>query len=292
MFEFYYTKVFAGGQGDSFGWLWKVLPIFTLLLGIGVQRFLTLRDQRKEERKAATDFVTEVRLTEEPARKQLEQIDKFIATQSVRRITVPELTAHRGLNLERLKSHDRSSVVEHFTRRIGDRTQALKLTNKLFSGCDLLTGFYHRIEELFKEYCRRGTECEDAYQRLLNEWMRAAGSIVVGVEKTGGDPNKDAFVVGLVKLMRLASDNADKDLYFFLDELHVPHIMLTAEYRKDDRIMEVAELNAKARFAILGLDSLRQEMVTKFQYLREDIGNESSNLLKAAEELDATPANR
>jgi hypothetical protein len=288
MFEFYYTKVFSGVQDDAFGWLWKILPIFTLLLGIGVQRLITVRDQRNKERKAANDLITEIQLIDEPARKQVEAIDKFIKEQSVRKVTIPVLSAHSALNLERLKAIDRTAVVEHLTRMSGDRKEALRLANKLFSGCDLVTGYYGELESMFEEYKRRGTEYHSIWQKHLNEWQRAVDAIVVEAEKEEKNLGDDTFIVGIVNLLNMVHDNKEKDLYFFLENLHDPHIVLTGEHRKDDRILDVAHLNAQARFAILEFDSLREEMVTRFKRLSKNLSSETDSLLTTAREMEVS----
>lgn len=288
MFEFYYTKVFHGGQDDPFGWVWKVFPVITLLLGIGIQRLITVRDQRKKERKAAYDLLTEIQLIDEPVRKQVEAIQRFVEAQSVRKVTVPELTVQHTLKMDRLKSIDRPAVVEHFARTKGDREEALRLANKLFSGCDIVTEHYGRMEHMTEEYKRRGQDCWSTWQKLLNEWMRAVSTIVVEAEKAEKNLDDDAFIVGIVGLMNMVHDNKERDLYYFLDNLHVPHIALTAEHLKDDRILEVAHLNGQARFAILEFDSLRQEMVTRFKHLSEDLQDEANSLLGTAREMEAS----
>jgi len=285
MFEFYYTKVFAGGQDDSLAWFWKVFPVITLLIGIAVQRSLIFLDTRRKNKKAADVLLTEVLLLDEPLRWQLEQIDNFISEQSKRSVELTELNSSKSMNLGRLYSGDRAAIVDHFTRVKKSREKSLVTTNKLLNLCELITIHHHRVDSLYNEYQRRGAECANSWQSHINAWLVLYASLVAGVEKKGDKIEDDAFIMALYPFYELATRPREEDLYFYLDNLHVPHISVTAKYRTDDRVESVTDLNAKARWAILEFDSLRKDFVRQFKNLREDLARDGRSLIELSREL-------
>lgn len=97
-------------KSDTTDWAKYLLPIATLLLGIGVNRFIDWNNERKKLVKAGQRWIIEIRSTELPIRQQIENLQTFVVELDLKKWENPQLSIMTAINGEIFKSLDKNDL--------------------------------------------------------------------------------------------------------------------------------------------------------------------------------------
>src|SRR5690554_1844295 len=93
-----------------------IFPILTLLLGIGVNRFIDYLTNNKKIKKTAKRWTIELQNLKKPLERQINSIDEFLTEHKKEEFKMPNLKVETYLEGESFKSLDKTDLLKYLER--------------------------------------------------------------------------------------------------------------------------------------------------------------------------------
>lgn len=252
-----------------------LLPIFTLLLGIVINKLLDKYTNAIKIKRAGERWIVELRSLEDPIKAQIESLESFKELLSKEDLTPPTLSIYSAINGEVFKSLDKNDLIKYIEQKNGkpwykrpffrkDDTKReeyhkiVKISNKTHGHISILVHQFELIKERFERYLQGTSTYTTSLTKNLQIFNRAFAMYGVELEKEGNfdmstdvryKPLGDLFMAYIQPHLNDGKYNPiilEKD--FFL-----PVVQVLSQFRLDDRIIPLASAATACLNDIAGL---------------------------------------
>ncbi|MBL0913295.1 MAG: hypothetical protein IBJ09_13080 [Bacteroidia bacterium] len=246
-----------------------VLPILTLLLGIGLNRGLDYFSNKRKIRKAGKRWITELTHLELPIKNQINILDDFLKENNKENFLTPDLSIIKPLDCEDFKLLDKSDLVKYFEKINREKYEnATILSSEINTFIAILKSQHESLKEKFNEYKKeislRHTLISKTLQNITSEYTR----YVFAIEKEiGTTPDNDPRIKPMYELFTAQispySKSGNFNMYCLQAEFLVPLLEILSELRHDDRVTQITNYVIEGRIII-------NEMIMEKHYLSEN----------------------
>jgi len=235
-----------------------VFPIFTLLLGIGINRFFDWYKDYRRITKSGERWVAELRAWEEPIQQQINSLKKLIEEDKEDEYRHPELVIITSMDGEVFKSLDKSDLLKFVKRhKKRDFSAAIKISNQTQGTISIFANLNESLKVKFKEY-QDGTS---KFIAIVNENLQlliaAIEKYSVALEPEYGDAMQYPPFAELYNLLAehiYSKEGGGFDLYKLRDDFFLPFIKVLAGLRADSRTTDINIYTRACIHAVRGLE--------------------------------------
>jgi hypothetical protein len=221
---------------------WKyILPIFTLLLGIAVNKLLDWFYDRKRTKRAGKRWVAEIQSLENPIVKQIELLGDFLNDHNQEKFAPPKFTIVAVLSCDIFQSLDKSEFLKHIetSRRISHE-EAVRISNRTHGFISVLSNYHETLKAKFNQYLGETSKRTTSFSRNLQSMMREFNELGVVFEKElGGDPTQNSHYKAMLDLVNaeiMPNINDGKyDIFKLQKEFFLPMHKILENLRLDER---------------------------------------------------------
>lgn len=251
-----YTK--EGGSKSSS--IFKdILPIITLLLGIGINKLLDRLKDTNRINKAGERWVAELRGLENPIQQQIDLLNALLNEDSEDRYDISELEILSTLNCEIFKSLDKSELYKYIKRhKYNDYDKVTKTSNQTHGLISILIHLHESLKDKFKEYLSGVSQHTGTANRNLQQLSQAFAWYGADLEmELGGNPVNDPRYRPILDLFNQYiephREDGAYDLYQLQSDFFWPLILFLAHLRHDDRARNMSNFASECFNAIKGI---------------------------------------
>lgn len=257
------TKIYLKSTEKKTDYFNYIFPIITLLLGIGINRFIDFRNDRKKIKKSGKRWLSELRVLKKPIEKQIENIDTFlIEHNNQEKYTFPRPELVSTLDCEVFITLDKSELVEFLEKFKNNKFhEAVENSSEINSFITILKSTYDNFRRVFEEYKQNVSLHTTSVSRNLQAFMKEFGIYGVLLEQELNDePINDPRYRPILDLMdsEIAPylDNSNYDLYKLEKDFFKPLIYILSGLRLDERTYPMLE---NARNCVTEIKAIRME---------------------------------
>jgi len=254
------AKIIFIKEGGSKSSVFKdILPFITLLLGIGINKFLDWWKDKKNTIKVGERWVAELRGMDNPIQRQIDLLDKLQEENSKDTYDYPELAVISTLNFEIFKSLDKSELFKYIKRHKNNNDdEAISISNQTHGLISIFTHLHESLQEKFKEYLDGISAHTSTVNKNLQKLSQAFAWYQADLEKElDGDPIDDKRYRPILDLFTQYivpyKEDGSYDLYVLQTKFFGPLATHLAQLRHDERTKEMADATAECFNAIKGL---------------------------------------
>lgn len=274
MLDFYRVDQVLGTPETVWGFLGKWVSVGTFVLGIAADRWYLRYDKRRKDKKIVQDLLTEIELLEDPMRKQLEEIEDFVEKLRSDQDDVIIFSTYLSLNVDRLKTVDRSSLADHLEKPFKHRTAAMSAANNILNGCEVITGKYKEVRSTVQHHSETSANIRKHWVEEVENFNHLFLILVSEANRHGISVGNDPLLDSVDKLANPRSRVHRTDIYD-IDENHFkPLDELFPRFIADLRTTQLMDANRKIRRCVKELmheqksTAKRLEVIAK--YMRDE----------------------
>ncbi|WP_163326322.1 hypothetical protein [Draconibacterium mangrovi] len=189
------TKVVMVKEKSKFDFLRYLLPILTLFLGIWTKQWLDKISDKKRIKKSGERWIAELRSLEEPLKKQIESLEKFIENHKEEEFTIPAINSYSSLNGEIFKSLDKNELIKYIEmkNKKADFSDIVKISNRTHGYISILVFLHSSLKEKFEKFIEQSSKYTEALSMNLQSFGVAFAEYGIEIEReTESAPNEDA----------------------------------------------------------------------------------------------------
>lgn len=194
MLDFYRVDQVLGTPETVWGFLGKLVPVGTFVLGIVANRGFARYDKTRKDRKVTQDLITEIELLEEPMRMQQEAIKDFVEKLRSDTGDMMVFSSYLSLNIDRLNALDRSSLTDHLDGPMKGRKKAMDTANMILAGCEAVTRKYTEVRRTVSDYAVNSQAILDRCQEKVNHFDRLVGGYVENLHHLNISESEDTLL--------------------------------------------------------------------------------------------------
>lgn len=247
-----------------------ILPIFTLLLGIAINKVLDYWSDRKKTKKAGKRWLAEIRCLESPIKMQIEVLEKFLKSHEKETFETPNLATYSILNCEIFKSLDKGELLKYIqSQRKADFKDIVKASNTVHGYIAILTYLYETLKSDFEKYQTESTVWVNSLNTNLQSLLRESADYGILIEnQTGKDPISDPqykLITDLItKYIMPKSQTGDYDVFLLEKEFFIPLLTILGNLRLDFRTKNLSNYTS---YCLNDIKAIRLEK----QYFKENL---------------------
>lgn len=277
-------------------WLKYSFPVFTLLLGIGVNRFIDWFKDRKKITKAGRRWVAELRAWQEPIKQQIDLLDRLLQEDPEDEYKHPELAVLTGMDGEAFKALDKSELLRYIERNHKRNFAiSIKISNQTHGLINILANLHESLRGKFNEYLSGTSKFTTIVNENLQQLMQAFAKFGAELENEYNDPTQFApyaALLGLFNTYILPHRNDGKyDLYELHDQFFWPFLQILGHLRHDARASDMNNLTFTCLNAIKGLRMEKHYWIENMTVIAKRYGEHLSGLEEMANNIE-NKANR
>ncbi len=274
MLDFYRVDQVLGTPETIWGFLGKWVSVGTFVLGIAADRWYLRYDKRRKDKKIVQDLLTEIELLEEPMRKQLEEIEGFVEKLRSDKDDVIIFSTYLSLNVDRLKTVDRSSLADHLEKPFKDRTAAMSAANNILIGCEAITGKYKEVRSTVHHHAETSANIRKHWEEEVENFNLLFLTLMSEANRHGISVRNDLLLDSIEKLTNPRSRIHRTDIYDIDEHCFKPLDELFPRFITDPRTTQLMDANRKIRRCVKKLmheqksTAKRLEVIAK--YMRDE----------------------
>lgn len=257
-----------------------IFPILTLLLGIGVNKFLDYLKDKKQIKKTGERWNVELASLEMPISKQIEYLEEFLLEHNKEVFYVPKLKVATPLECEIFNSLDKTDFVKFIQTNLGkDYKDSIIFSGKVNSFISILKSNNENLRLKFNDYLQ-GTSSHTTKLTLgLQELLKEFADYGVQIEKeVKGDPIQHpgykAMLALFDKEIMPKMQTGDYDIYELEKNFFLPLLGILGHYRLDERTKKMADIASGCISSIKGIKMekryLSENISTLISHYKED----------------------
>jgi hypothetical protein len=229
-------------QGKSSSWFKDILPILTLILGIGIKEVLDKRRDKKQMVSAGEHWVAELELLREPLVKQVQYLQEFLAQHKEDTEDIPQITVQAAVDGTSFDALDRVKLIQYLEKQNGKSyKESIAIAKKVYSFITVLKTNYQDLKDRFKEYLRGREKHHDTVNKGLQNLVIQFGEYQVEIEKeTNGNFDLNPGFVKLYDLfmseIRPYMDSGNFDIFKMELDFLKQLTAILGEMRMDARL--------------------------------------------------------
>jgi hypothetical protein len=227
-------------ESDS-DYLKYVFPIFTLLLGIAVNKFLDWLHDKKKTKRAGKRWVAEIRSLENPIEKQIELLESFLEDHNQEKFAPPKLTILAILSCEIFKSLDKSEFLKYIENNRNIRHEdAVRISNRTHGLISVLSNYHETLKAKFHQYLGETSKRSSSFSQNLQSVMREFTEFGIALEtELGSDPIQNPYYKAMLDLISseiMPNINDGKyDVFKLQKGFFLPMLGILGNLRLDER---------------------------------------------------------
>lgn len=239
-------------------WVKYILPILTLLLGIGINRYIDwYKDYRKVTR-SGKRWAAEIRAWQEPIQQQIDLLEKLIKNDPINKYSHPELAVLTGLDGDSFKSLDKSELLQFIERQQkNNHPESIKTSNQVHGLISILANLNDALKEKFNDYLGGTSKYIGLANENLQKLLSAFAKFGVLLEQEHGDPMQNPFYKRMADLFGAHiyphMKDGKYDLFVLHEEFFWPLVQVLGELRQDPRADELMTYAGACLNSIKGL---------------------------------------
>ncbi|RTZ01969.1 hypothetical protein [Flavobacterium sp. GSP6] len=287
-----------------------LLPIFTLLLGIVINKLLDKYTNAIKIKRAGERWIVELRSLEDPIKSQIESLKSFKELLAKEDLTPSTLSIYSAINGEVFKSLDKNDLIKYIEQKNGkpwyklpffrkDETKReeyhkiVKISNKTHGHISILVHQFELIKERFERYLQGTSTYTTSLTKNLQIFNRAFAMYGVELEKEGNfdmstdvryKPLGDLFMAYIHPHLNDGKYNPiilEKNFFF-------PVVQVLSQFRLDDRIIPLASAATACLNDIAGLKMEKVYMTENATTLITRYNEQLEDLNPLINEIDGT----
>ncbi|MBI3139018.1 MAG: hypothetical protein HYZ15_10565 [Sphingobacteriales bacterium] len=258
-----------------------ILPILTLLLGIGINKYLDYLKDRKQIKKTGERWKAELTSLEMPITKQIQYLEDFLAEHNKEVFGVPKLSIVTSLDCEVFSSLGKTDFIKFIQSSLSkDYKDSVIFSSKVSSFISIVKSNTENVRLKFNEYLD-GTSSHTTKLSLgLQELLIEFADFGVKIEKeVNGDPIQHPGYAGLLELFdnEIAPklQTGDYDIYELEKKFFLPLFNLLGHMRLDDRTKKMADIASGCMSSIKGIKMekkyLSENITTLISHYKDDV---------------------
>lgn len=268
-----------------------IFPIFTLLLGIGVNKLLDYLKDKKKIIKTGDRWKAELSSLELPIEKQIEYLKEFLEEHNKDKFDVPRLKVATPLECEIFNSLDKTEFVKFIESNLKkDYKEAILFSGRVNAFVSILKSNNENLRLKFNDYLN-GTSTHTTKLSLgLQELLREFADYGVSLEKeVQGDPAQipsykamlDLFQNEIVPKMQ----TGDYDIYELEKKFFIPLFYILGQLRLDDRTKKMSDISSGCISSIKGIKMEKRYLSENLTTLISHYEDDKSDLKKLLSEF-------
>lgn len=269
-------------------WAKYLIPIFTLLLGIGVNRFIDWVNNRKRIKKTGERWIVEIRSIEEPIMNQIDALTDFKTKLSTQNFVPPTLSAMTAINGDVFKSLDKNELFKYielkrrkpwyqFPRKKGREIESkdiIKTSNRTHGFVSILSHQFSMMQERYNSYLSGTSLHTTSFTKDLQAFLTELRTFNLSFETDGADITSNPVTAPLVHLfMQYIKPHIQDGKYnpFVLrDNFFMPLIQHLVQHRLDPRTIPLATAATACLDDIAGIQMERTYMIENINILNRN----------------------
>ncbi len=233
-----------------------LLPIFTLLLGIAINKILDRLADRKKTKRTGERWIVELRSTEEPIKEQITSLKEFKEGLENQNFEHPRLSIFTAINGELFKSLDKNDLIKYIElknkkpwykkpyatnkkAKLEEYKKIIKISNRTHGHISILVHQFEMIKEKFQSYLSGTSNHTTSFSKNLQIFIKSLQTYNLEIEKEGANMNTDARVKPIFDLYMIhihAHRNDGKYNPFTLEtNFFIPVLGILTPFRMDER---------------------------------------------------------
>ena len=236
-----------------------ILPIITLLLGIGINKLLDFFYDRRKVNKAGKRWISELNCLYIPIKKQIDALNSFLLEHNKNEFRIPNLIIYSLLDGEIFKSLDKSDLLKYIeNNKIKEPAKAVLASNRVHGFISIMVNHNEQLTKKHEEYLKGVSSYSNDITKGLQTLSSDFAYYGVDLEKEiGKDPSNDPRYKPLLELFNkeLLPHLTDGEYNIFELELTFfnPLIMILAHSRTDERVNAMLKSTSNCLIAIKGV---------------------------------------
>ncbi|MDE1190958.1 MAG: hypothetical protein PW786_02305 [Arachidicoccus sp.] len=189
-----------------------ILPVLTLLLGIGLNRFLDWHSKRRETKKQGERWIAELATLSKPIKSQIQFLNECKDQIGKDIYGVPALQIASGVNSEALNVLDKSELINYLRiKRKRNLSEAVQGATYIVNWGRILSGHYKDLNERYNDYLTDISKFNSAITESLQGVSKDFAYYQLALEKKlGKDPIGDPVFASILALF-------DEQIFPFMD---------------------------------------------------------------------------
>ena len=268
-----------------------IFPILTLLLGIGVNKFLDYLKDRKKIIKTGERWKAELSSLELPIGKQIEYLEEFLKEHNREKFDVPRLKVATPLECEVFNSLDKTEFVKFIESKLKkDYKEAILFSGKVNSFISILKSNNENLRLKFNDYLN-GTSTHTTKLSLgLQELLREFADYGVSLEKEiQGDPVQIPSYKAMLDLFNSEimpkMQTGDYDIYELEKKFFIPLFYVLGQLRLDERTKKMSDISSGCISSIKGIKMEKRYLSENITTLISHYNEDKADLKKLLDEF-------
>lgn len=273
---------------DNIGpdWAKYIIPILTLLLGIGINRYIDFINNRKRIKKTGERWVIELMSLKEPIEDQIKELTDFETKLSTQDFAPPTLSAMTAINGDVFKSLDKNELFKYIelkTRkpwykfpdkkiRETESKDIIRTSNRTHGFISILTHQFSMIQERYNAYLSGTSLHTTSLSKDLQKFLAELRTFNLSFEASGADITKNLVTAPVDRLFMLYIQphiqDGNYNPFVLRDKFFMPLNDHLVQYRSDPRTIPLLNAVTDCLNDIAGIKSERIYIIKNVNILR------------------------
>ncbi len=287
------TKIVIVKEKSKIDWLKYLLPIFTLLLGIGIKEILEKRSDKKRIIKAGERWIAELRSIEEPIEKQIQSLKDFLEEHEKDEFKIPRLQIYSSLNGEIFQSMDKYELIKFIELNNSNKEfkEIVKISNRTNGYISILVHLHETLQEKFKKYLASTSTHTTSLSLSLQSFNSAFRNYGIELERElKSDPYIDSRYKPIADLYSTQIipylQRGDFNPFVLERDFFIPLVEILAQLRLDVRTKELTSAVTSGLNAIKGIKLEKQYISENIKTILDHYEEQRNDLEKVVKEIE------
>lgn len=277
--------------------IWSVLiPIFSLVLGVFLDRWSNRWTEKKLMKKSGKRWVAELRSLEEPIKKQITALTTMKSQLEKEVHEPPNLTIITGLDCQVFNSMDKSQLLRFIELEKSkfmsqsNFQEVVKISNNIHGFISIMANNHDSLVKKFNEFLmgisKHTTSLSENLQILCREFAHYGNAII----QQGQDPTRNPYFKVMDDLFASEilpkMETGDYDIYVLRDTFFTPLKSALINLRSDNRTIKISDSVSKCLNDIAGIVMEKRYMTENLSILISRYGDGLEELPSVIKNLE------
>lgn len=269
-----------------------IFPILTLLLGIGVNRFIDYLTNNKKIKKTAKRWIIELQNLKRPLDRQISFIEDFLVEHKKEEFKMPNLKVETYLEGESFKSLDKTDLLKYLERFKKKKYEvAIEDVNQINSYVTVVRHHYTTLKEKYIEYKNGTSHHVTNLSKDLQELLKAFAFYGSELEQElNADPLNDPRYRPILDLfdseVRPYMQDGNYDVFKLEKDFFIPLLSILANFRFDKRTHNMTESVRNCINEIKGIKMEKHYLTVNFENIKTRLEENKSELEKIHQRIE------
>ena len=254
------TKIVMVKEKSKMDYLKYIFPIFTLILGIWLKRFIDKFSEKKRIKKVGKRWTAELRSLEEPLKNQINSLNDFLKDHLQENFKIPRINLYSSLDGVVFNTMDKNDLIEYIelNHKKTDFKEVISISNKIHGYTSILIHLHETLKEKFHKYLTGTSIHTKSLNKGLQSFNLAFKNYGVELEKElNSDPYQDKRYKPIADLYSkyIIPNIQDGNFNPFILEkdFFMPLVSVLSHLRLDNRTTDLSQSVTASLSAIKGI---------------------------------------